>query len=348
MSSSPLHEPVWRRSTRQRREHAARIGDPAEDPALRLDHREAHGVELGKVGRAAVARHDAAVAAIVGLAHGRVHADLGRDAAHDQRVDAAVAQELVQVGREERALARLVDDGLARDAAPARGRCRAPARREPGCAPSGPARRCAASARRARPWRAARRRDRDDGLRACGRPACRGARAASSSARHGATAAASSDTSLPSVSPKPPGSRKSRCMSMMTSAVARGSIAIGSGLGVHQDAAQWLGEASRQGRTPSADVIGAIALVAPSQETNQRHRMRALEAECAPQIQALLRCEHAFACANARREPRQLSARARTGACRRSRMRAHQTRSRRGTLHASDPSVQRTSRRVRC
>ena len=34
----------------------------------------------------------------------------------------------------------------------------------------------------------------------------------------GSTAAASSETSLPSASPKPPGSRKSRCMSMMTSA----------------------------------------------------------------------------------------------------------------------------------
>jgi hypothetical protein len=54
------------------------------------------GVELGEIGRAAIAGHDAAKAAVVGLAHGRVHADLGGDAADDQRVDVAVAQELVR------------------------------------------------------------------------------------------------------------------------------------------------------------------------------------------------------------------------------------------------------------
>ena len=43
------------------------------------------------------------------------------------------------------------------------------------------------------------------------------------------TARCSSDTSLPSVSPKPPGSRKSRCMSMMTSAVRSSSTVIGCG-----------------------------------------------------------------------------------------------------------------------
>ena len=105
----------------ERREHAARVGDPAEDAALRLDHREADLVKLGKVRGAAVAGHDAAIAAIVGLAHGRVHADLGGDAADDQRLDAAVVQERVQVGREERALARLVDDRLARERVRARG-----------------------------------------------------------------------------------------------------------------------------------------------------------------------------------------------------------------------------------
>ncbi len=40
---------------------------------------------------------------------------------------------------------------------------------------------------------------------------------------------ASSETSFPSVSPKPPGSRKSRCMSMITSAVVDGSNAYGYG-----------------------------------------------------------------------------------------------------------------------
>ena len=55
------------------------------------------------------------------------------------------------------------------------------------------------------------------------------ARAASSTALQGPTAACSRETSLPSVSPKPPGSRKSRCMSMMISAVRSRSTLIGCG-----------------------------------------------------------------------------------------------------------------------
>ena len=54
-------------------------------------------------------------------------------------------------------------------------------------------------------------------------------RAADSTDAIGFTARASCDTSLPSVSPKPPGSMKSRCMSMIRSAVAAQSSAIGSG-----------------------------------------------------------------------------------------------------------------------
>src|ERR1700723_2918384 len=55
------------------------------------------------------------------------------------------------------------------------------------------------------------------------------ARAAASTAAIGFTARASCETSLPSVSPKPPGSMKSRCMSMMRSAVADQSRSIGVG-----------------------------------------------------------------------------------------------------------------------
>ncbi|MGY4235200.1 hypothetical protein ACVIIW_004147 [Bradyrhizobium sp. USDA 4449] len=54
-------------------------------------------------------------------------------------------------------------------------------------------------------------------------------RAAFSTAPIGFTARASWLTSLPSVSPKPPGSMKSRCMSMITSAVDNQSSLIGSG-----------------------------------------------------------------------------------------------------------------------
>src|SRR5258708_31185253 len=54
-------------------------------------------------------------------------------------------------------------------------------------------------------------------------------RAALKTAWQGPTAPASWVTSLPSVAPKPPGSRKSRCMSMMTSAVFDQSSSIGAG-----------------------------------------------------------------------------------------------------------------------
>jgi len=48
-------------------------------------------------------------------------------------------------------------------------------------------------------------------------------RAASSMRLHGPITACSGETSLPSASPKPPGSTKSRCMSIITSAVVAGS-----------------------------------------------------------------------------------------------------------------------------
>ena len=54
-------------------------------------------------------------------------------------------------------------------------------------------------------------------------------RAAASTRCSGSTAAHSSETSLPSADPKPPGSRKSRCMSITTSAVVSGSNAKGPG-----------------------------------------------------------------------------------------------------------------------
>jgi hypothetical protein len=49
-------------------------------------------VELREVGGAAVAGDDAAVAAVVGLAHRRVDADLGGDAADDEVLDAAFSR----------------------------------------------------------------------------------------------------------------------------------------------------------------------------------------------------------------------------------------------------------------
>jgi hypothetical protein len=52
-------------------------------------------------------------------------------------------------------------------------------------------------------------------------------RAASSTRRHGAMVERRSDTSLPSSAPKPSGSTKSRCMSMIRSAVVAGSKSSG-------------------------------------------------------------------------------------------------------------------------
>ena len=70
-------------------------------------------MELREVGGAAIGEHDAAVAAVVGLAHRGVDADLGGDAAHQQGLDAVIAEEPIEVGVVEGALAGLVDHDLA-------------------------------------------------------------------------------------------------------------------------------------------------------------------------------------------------------------------------------------------
>ena len=87
--------------------------DPAEDAALRLDHRDPRGVEFGEVGASAVLQHETVEAAIVGLAHRGVDADLGCDAANQKLSDAAAAQHGFQIGGVERAFAGLVHDRLA-------------------------------------------------------------------------------------------------------------------------------------------------------------------------------------------------------------------------------------------
>ena len=72
-------------------------------------------MELREIGRAAVGQDDAAVTAVVSLAHGGVDADLGGDAGDDQILDAAIPQRQLQVGLEECALAGLIDHRLAFD-----------------------------------------------------------------------------------------------------------------------------------------------------------------------------------------------------------------------------------------
>ena len=90
---------------------AARIAaDVACQPtiaALRRDHRQRRRLELGEVALGAVLDHQAGVAAVVGLAHRRLHADLGGDAREDQVGDALRVQDLVDPRRPEHALAGL-------------------------------------------------------------------------------------------------------------------------------------------------------------------------------------------------------------------------------------------------
>src|SRR2546428_91184 len=68
------------------------MGNPAEDAALRFDHLERGGVKFREVGAHAVFRHEAVVAAIIGLAQRGVDADLGGDAGEDELADAAILQ----------------------------------------------------------------------------------------------------------------------------------------------------------------------------------------------------------------------------------------------------------------
>ena len=70
-------------------------------------------MKLGKIGRAAVRYDDAAIAAVVGLAHGGVDAHFRGDAADQQIFDPVVLQDVTEFGGVERALARLVDHDLA-------------------------------------------------------------------------------------------------------------------------------------------------------------------------------------------------------------------------------------------
>ena len=65
-------------------------------------------------GAAAILQQQAFEAAVVGLAHGGVDADVGGDAGEDDVLDAALVEDQLEVGGAERALAGLVDDRLAR------------------------------------------------------------------------------------------------------------------------------------------------------------------------------------------------------------------------------------------
>src|SRR5581483_7884158 len=96
-----------------RLQYCGGVRDPAEDAALGLDHLQAHLVKLGEVRRAAIRDDDAAIAAVIGLAHGGVDAHFGGDAAHEQILDAVLLQHVGELGGVERALAGLVDHDFA-------------------------------------------------------------------------------------------------------------------------------------------------------------------------------------------------------------------------------------------
>src|SRR5882757_3497367 len=73
----------------QLRDERLRIRHRAEDTALHLDHLD-RGQMIAVVGRtAAILQHHAFIAAVIGLAHGGVDADIGSDAREHDVVDAA-------------------------------------------------------------------------------------------------------------------------------------------------------------------------------------------------------------------------------------------------------------------
>src|SRR2546423_14721965 len=97
---------------REAPEEALRVADPAEDPALGLDHLQGDSLELGEVGADAVRQDERVVAAVVLLADARGDADLGRHAADDQLLDGLHLENGIEARGVERALAGLVDDRL--------------------------------------------------------------------------------------------------------------------------------------------------------------------------------------------------------------------------------------------
>ena len=175
-------------------------------------------MELGEVGAHAVLEHEAVVAPVVGFAHRGVDADFRRHAGDDELLDAAVLQDRVKVGGVEGALARLVDDRLAGLRVELGDDVVARLAAHQDAAHRARRRRCWSRCVRELSWLAADRRDRAGGPRACGSTSSPAARHAARRRLLGSIVRRNCETSLPSISPKPPGSRKSRCMSMMSNA----------------------------------------------------------------------------------------------------------------------------------
>jgi hypothetical protein len=79
-----------------------------------VNHGERGLLELGEVALGRVFDQQALVAAIVGFAHRRLHADFRRDAGQQEMRDALRPEQVVELGGVEGTLARLDDDRFAR------------------------------------------------------------------------------------------------------------------------------------------------------------------------------------------------------------------------------------------
>lgn len=86
------------------------MGDPAENPALSLDHSKAHFLKFREVRTDAVFGDKAIVATVVGFAHRRIDADFRGYSRDDELPNATILENGVEVGGEERTFPRLVDD----------------------------------------------------------------------------------------------------------------------------------------------------------------------------------------------------------------------------------------------
>lgn len=86
---------------------------PAYDAALRANHFERDAFEFGEVAFSGVLHQQAFVAAIVGFAHGGLHADFGGDAADDEMRDFHTTENAVEIGAVEGAFAGLGKNNFA-------------------------------------------------------------------------------------------------------------------------------------------------------------------------------------------------------------------------------------------
>src|SRR5580704_4499939 len=113
-ASTPIAQcPIDRHPSRYCSDESCRIRYRAEHAALHLDHFY-RVIVVALIGRAtAIFEQQTLETAIIGFTHGRMHADIGGDAGEHQIFDPAQAQQQLEIGSTEGALAGLVDHRLA-------------------------------------------------------------------------------------------------------------------------------------------------------------------------------------------------------------------------------------------